>query len=83
MTVPTWKEWTELTKEQREYELHRVLMTLNTKIDLIPSGCAKQIKICQDSFGSKKDVGWNKWGVRIMFGTLLTAIFIYVIEKVV
>jgi len=33
--VPTWEEWTGLTEDQRDYEHHRILVSLDSRLRIV------------------------------------------------
>jgi len=75
--MPTWEEWNEqMTKEQRDYSLYKILQSMDTKL-------AKQPKICGKLFASKKDVFWLIWGIRTIYGSGILILVIWIIGSII
>jgi hypothetical protein len=59
--VPNWEEWKTLTDEQRQYELHRTLKTMDARFN----HCPEQLAMCDKRFKKVespiKEAGRQAW----------------------
>lgn len=73
--MPTWEEWNEqLTEEQRQYSLYKILEAMNKTIHGQGRACQGRLDGCNKIFATQKEMTWLTWGFRAIFGAFILSI---------
>ena len=66
---PDWDEWRDLTTEQKEYELYKILNFVHAETQDIKETCQKRINICSQEFDCiKKEIDSKRFIERVITG---------------
>lgn len=73
--MPSWEEWNEqLSDEQRQYSLYKVLDSLDNRISCREDECEKRMVICKNEFESLKKRKWFDRGAALVGGAISGAL---------